>query len=724
MNRLISRLILVFATSSLAVTVVPLLQGGAGAPLAAWLDRGRSLVLYSAYLTLFLVFVLPGFMGRGNRGDRVPVWGVLAALLLVFAAIPLVFTAYISGVSKDGLLVAAAICAAAAGLTLFVGRLGGGRARTATWALGSIACFALPAIALFMRSLGRQAPAWFDAASPLTWLHRVARLRETPDATPFLIVAGALWLGALLPLGRRRAAVVATAGALLVATLAGAWNPPASGPGPAHQEVPGARSLAGGVARPGLRTPLAVRPPASGSFDVTLGGFAARVAGPGPQTVLAVPGPGDLVLGFDGAGGTITVPAPFVLVPDSLVLVGAIGSALPEGLAGTREGLRVVPLEPDHLPLTRGALEAFDVLALEASTFAALGDAAEAALERWTALGGRLLLLEADRSETISVGLGTRVTVSAGEAVPRSALGPRAPSPGALDEGLLGSFARPDWQEMDLSALLLFTVSYHLVFLAAFLLPLLLDSRKAIGVYLVSVSFVVVLMSFLAYQVLGSIFLRDNQVYTQAFTLLVQGSGSESPLVSRQFLCFASMSGEKRDLAFPGDTDLMVYRGRPGRVPAIIDRSPGAIVLRDVELDRFRGKVMVRVDAVTERPLRLVPGPDAATPWRIAPVPGAADPGGLWTARLGPALEISGSQVVRMLAVDGLLLRDQGPPAGDDLGLTGEAFFRRLRGGGFLPAEGRFLVIRIEGLARPDQDANYLWSRDLGGFLILPLPEA
>ena len=68
MNRLITRLILAFVSSSLALTLLPLLQWG-GAPLIAVLDRSQSLVVYAAFLMLFAAFVLPRFL-RGELAGR------------------------------------------------------------------------------------------------------------------------------------------------------------------------------------------------------------------------------------------------------------------------------------------------------------------------------------------------------------------------------------------------------------------------------------------------------------------------------------------------------------------------------------------------------------------------------------------------------------------------------------------------------------------------------
>ena len=100
MNGLITRLILAFVGSSLAFTLLPLLQSGGGAPLIAVLDRGASLAVYAAFLVLFGFFVLPQFLRPDVARQRPWPWVALSGYVLLFAAIPLVFTAYISGVAR------------------------------------------------------------------------------------------------------------------------------------------------------------------------------------------------------------------------------------------------------------------------------------------------------------------------------------------------------------------------------------------------------------------------------------------------------------------------------------------------------------------------------------------------------------------------------------------------------------------------------------------------
>ena len=196
-------------------------------------------------------------------------------------------------------------------------------------------------------------------------------------------------------------------------------------------------------------------------------------------------------------------------------------------LPGASPGRRVVTVDDiGALPPGPGSFEAFDVVVQDSSGFAACGAPLRRAIEDYVALGGYLILVEQGEEAPRNRASGTGwITVAAASSTTSSSDDPRIDRPLALDPELVRTFAHPDWQEMDLSALLIFAVVYHLAFLGAFVLPLLLDYRKSLGVYLVSVGFVVAVIAIGGYRVLGSIFLRDNQLYTQSITLVVLGPG-------------------------------------------------------------------------------------------------------------------------------------------------------------------------------------------------------
>lgn len=722
MNRIVTRHILAFVALSLAFSLLPLLEAGAGRPLVPVIARSLSLALYSGFLVVFLVFLFPAFMAADPAPSRLPTWSVMAGCILVFSAIPLASTAYISGVSARGLVSVAGICAAAAGLPLAADRVSRGRRTVAicSWT-GALLLFALPAATLYVESVTRPLPALLESASPMAWLHRLAVRRQTPDAAPFLAVAALAWAAALAPSFLKRGAAAAVVALAIVAAAA-------ERPGPESPRA-AVESLSGGVGRAGLRTPLRVTiAPGDGAAVLGIGGGAHRVPADGlPHDVLVVPGQATRRLRIAWGARTEELPLPVEVVPAEVRLVAWIAGAgddLPARPPDAQD-LRIVPFEPAAVPLLPGALEAFDA-AVVAESRLAESRSLHAALERHAGLGGRLVGWAADRdlpAEEEPCGTGFRIRAG-GRSWDSAVLGPaRAIRASAIDPDLMRSFAPPHWQEMDLSALIFFTVVYHAAFLAAFLLPMLLDSRKSRGVYLVSVAFVVIVIAGGAWSVLRTIFLRDNQVYSQSLAVAMAGGGPHPRLAMRHFLGFASMSGERRSLVFPGVRDLTVHRaGDPG-ASGVLSMGPDGATLEDVELDRFHGKVVLRLDEEGPSPLRMVPGPPGGTAFRLVPAGDAADPWGLSRARAVEAWSVSAGKWMRRFRPSGTVFVDDGPAPDSPLPQAAEAFYRRVLGHFGVPPE-RYVVVRFEGLDRPDDPARYFWNRDLGGYVIFPVGDA
>ncbi|NRA96119.1 MAG: hypothetical protein HRU14_07920 [Planctomycetes bacterium] len=707
MNGLITRLILVFVGSSLAFTLLPLLQSGGDAPLIAVLDRGTSLVVYAAFLILFAFFVLPHFLRRDHVGQRLWPWIALGGYVLLFAAIPLVFTAYISGVSASGLVRVGALTTTAIGFPVLVARLTGGRAVGRACALlGGVLLFALPGVALYLESVGRAPPVWIVTVSPWHWLHRIGILRQVPEPLwPFLALMGTTWAVAALPGLRRRQGGAAVAALLVIAGL-GAWTEPAvtapSLSAGAEQRDVRVESLAGGFARAGLRTPLRITfEGAGGDALVSAGLDAVRVPRDGAaHEVLVAIDEGARQLTIEMGERTDMRPLPVTLVADDHILVGWLGEGeAPEEM--TRPQSVVVALGVSALPPAHGALEAYDFMVCPKSRWETASAEARRVIDRWVALGGKL-----ERSDDPS---------------PEAPVAPYRST--ALDDGLTRTFAPPDWQEMDLSALLLFAVIYHCAFLLAFLLPLLLDSGKSLGVYLVSVGFVVVVIAGLAWHVLGDIFLRDNQVYTHAITIMVADGGDEPRVASRQFLCFASMSEEERDLRFAEDADLTVYRSPFTPRQVIRGRAGDAMVLESVLLDRFEHKFVVRVDRVAALPVSVTQDAASDGGFTIAPRADVADPLGIRAARVSAAWQVSGGRITRRLEPLGEHLVDAGLGAPADLPAEVQLHVGKLLGH-FAPIRPSWLLVRLDDLPRADSERQWLWSRDLGGWLLLPLRDS
>ena len=475
-------------------------------------------------------------------------------------------------------------------------------------------------------------------------------------------------------------------------------------------------SLSGGVAREGMRTALRIQLPRStGSAVVSAGPDGVRVPCDGlPHEVTLTLGEGARRLGVERGADVEFEPLPLTLVPAGRLLVGWLGRAdAPAALTAT--GARVIGFELPSLPRLPGALEAFDVMVCPAAVWEQRNTGSEGAVLRWVTLGGVLQITGAGSGASRELGAGRIVDVARGASLTLpSSDGVR---PTALDDALTTTFAPPDWQEMDLTALLLFAALYHGAFLMAFLLPLLLDSHKSLTVYLVSVGFVVLVMAALAWQVLGTIFLKDNQVYTHAITIMVVDDAEEPRVVSRQFLCFASMSAESRDIAFPQGSDLMVYRS-PHTDRRVVRRSEGdRVVLEDVQLDRFEKKLVVRVDREAALPIRLQDGERGL---KLVPRGDVADDLELAELPFREAWRISGGKVVGRFQVSDGALVDRGPASTLDIPREVQLHVGKLLGH-FAPRRDSWLLLRVDGVPRGDVGREWLWSRDLGAWLLLPM---
>jgi hypothetical protein len=678
MNRLITRLILAFAVTSLAVVLLPLLQSGSGASLVGFLSRDQSLVLYASYLTVFLAFVLPVFMARDEKTRPMVAWAAVAGSTAV------------------------------------------------SLSLASLLLFVLPALLLYRESVGVSSDPIFTRLSPLTWIYRVARLREVPGPWPFIVTAATFWILALMPRLRARKLVAPTAAALLLFSLPATTSRAGEESAIPPQEVPGLeiKSLSGGVCRAGFRLPLQVSAgPAEGRLRIRIGDWVGFAPADGqPHVLLAIPGLGDRSIEVHLGSATRTLPLPAEVVPHDRRLVAFFGVDV-SGFQELATKARLVGMPAEPRLLSSGSYEAFDALVLPRQSYEEAGKVVRAALEEFAALGGRLVLLDSglQTASARSLGTGYLLMMPPGMVSDLEFRAVTQGHTGVLDTGLIQTFASPRWQEMDLSALLLFAVVYHGAFLLAFLLPLLIDSKKSVAVYLVSVGFVVIAVALLAFNVLQDIFLKKTQVYTQSITLMVQSAEPDAKLVGRQFLCYASMSEETRDLRFDAETDIVPYRTETGGRPVVLDRDAEGRVLRDVILNRRQLKTLVRVDRVGSPVFRVRRPAGDAGRFQLEPVAGAADPWGLLGARREYALLVERGAWAGRYRADGFDLVAEGPALG--ISGTREVFFRKLLGR-FPPPYERYLLIVLSGLQRPDQTEQYLWVRDLGAFLIVPLSKS
>lgn len=729
MNAHITRTVLAFAAASLAATLLPLLDGGGGVPLIGVADRGASVVVYVAFLVLFGIYLFPRFVARAADSSRV-IWCVLAAAMLVFAAIPLVFTAYISGVSVRGLGVLAAIVAATWGLGLLLARLAGPRVGAVlTAGLGTAFFAALPGAIVYLDSVSRPlAPIWTDL-SPAHWIHAVARDRVTPPIWPFALAAVVPWLLATVPLRRgvRTAASVAcvcAALSLLAATPVARVAPTVSAPATQGGEGVAVRALLPDAVRLGARTPLAIRiAPRDGApsdlVELAIQGDWRRGRADGVERrysfVVSQRDPQLTVRWSDGVERRMPLAA-VDPVPGALRVIGTLGVA-EEVSASWGTSVRAVRLDALADPLA-GDLEGIDAFVVSGDWRTRTPAPLARAVERRTRLGTpRFEIGQATGDRLAASGLVRSVPAAAlGAALAGVSIRP----PAAIDRGLVEVFAPPGWQELDLSALLLFAIAYHVVFLLVFLVPLRLDGGKALGVYLSSVSFVVLVVAGVAWNVLDRIFLAETQVYSHQVGIAIADDGQPGRYASHRFLCFASMSGETRDLRFAASEDLLAIRAAAGARGPVLERADGGITAHGVPLDRYRSRLVLREDRTGTLPFRFVSDGEALR-LEIEPL-AEGDP--LGTARVTALFSVEGGQWARAWRREG----ERFVPT--TLGADGaavpreaELFYRRLAGRFLRPPRGRYLLALLEGLPRPDDTDSYFWVRDLGTWLVLPMPE-
>ena len=722
MNRLLTQLILAFAGWSLVATLLPLAVGPDGGALIEAIDRRQSLLVYVGFLLVFFLWIAPVAYVRAPT--RHGAWSGLVCVLLLFALVPLLFTAYISGVSAAGLVRVVLLLAGVAGVPLLLLRtFASGRVVLMCHVLGAVTLFILPGLSLYRMSVGLSNPQPWSAWSP--WFHLKGIITDlaVPDVRPFLAFAVLIW-GPILfltvkrqlkPRGTRSSAAVI----LFLGVCWSGWNvAPVQGP---FEAV----SLVGQRARAGFRTPLRIMGlPADGDAVLRSSLDAVSLRGQGGTgLVLLAVGPGDRTLSLEVRGQTHALANPCEIVPEDRVLVGFYGSAS----AWQTHGARVREWAPEAVWVDSEALsiadqpaawEGFDWVVISEEEARGWSGSTQEALDRYVAFGGRLVRLAEQERAPVMRGQGTVRAFVAAAPFPGQPDLPKVRRGSLLERNVVQTFAHPDWQEMDLRKLLWFAVVYHFAFLLAFLLPLFLDSKKSMGIYLVSVAFVTVVVVGLATRYLKDILLKDNQVYTQSIAVAIADGAPDGRLLMRQFLSFASMSGETRDLVLPGCRDAVVYGVSDADEPPIRSLSGEDLRVEQVTLNRTDKKRVVRVDR------------DVPSPFRYREVSGDLeirlddqpfDPLGL-----------------RSGAIKDIVLVDQGRrfstrPTGEvgrwsleseeAPGLPSEQDFmlRRLLGH-FAPRQARFLLVQMEGVVRPDDPRNYFGFRDLGTYVVLPLP--
>ncbi len=741
MNARINWLVLAFACISFIVCAAPLYPGlGAHIPLPG-LSRGGGLVWYASFLVLFLAFILPLFRDRGADRGAFAWWVVLAALL-AFAAIPVIFLAFIAGVRFDGALAVGAVAAMAGAVPMLLDLILPRRLRPFVAPVLLFVCVAGPLLEFLASSLAGRDLAVLLALSPLHHIRRIAVDRADVSA-PALVTAAVVLHAAILaaPVLLRRVRRAAAATVLLPAALVVLPAIPPLRPVPAASgpDVVVERPF-GPWFRPGLPLPLGIAagPGFAGTAEVrvaererirvSLGGGGRRWVYP----VRAAAGEAIEIVAGDGAG-VRSLDGELVALgrTDRLVLVlGPERQPWAETLAAGPATPRTACIDPGLLPDAFTGLSAVDAVVHGGADI--LPGPAAAVLDAWVAAGGTRVVVTGTDPGVRPRGFG-RIVRTPPEGLPALELPERPGAALDIDANLHSLFSRPDWEHLDLSRLLLFIVVHHAAFLLVFLLPLLLDSRKSEGVYLASVSVTLVVFSVASWIALRHAFLTDNQVYLQRLGVYAVApedpASADAPvLVAHQLLCFASFSGEEADLRFPEDvsTQPLCETARPARPPRVLVRDAGGLEAPGLQADRFQKKHVFRQSRVLTMPFTVERRGSREV--RLRPRAGAADPSGLLTARPALAFVRRGGRISGV-TMDGDTYRI--PPEDEGTGLTALLPDRLLVAdagryiqhllGRYVGPEASVLVIVLEGDRGWHRNPGYLAETGVLSLLVVPI---
>ncbi len=725
LNRRITALILGFCFTSVAAAVLPLWPGIQDHLPVGGLGREEALGTYALFLLGFLGFLFPLGIGRRDDGDPVLPWFWVGGFMLAFAGVPLYVLAYIAGVHLKGVFCILLWGGVIHGGVLLVVRVLGFRARYAIPPLAYVLAVVLPADGEFAALLGGSRPSLSPFAIVLDVARRAAEPQLLIPGVLAVLLYGFIVFG---PRWRTNKKVLAASilGLAFLASGAGVPRPLAA---PAARIVLGTDHwiVAGRV------LPLRLEATAGARMEIRLGSADPWVWSPtvgGPKAVWICPRPsseGDqLRVTVDGR--PLEVPALEVL-PGGRSLVLTVGEgaarAARDGGISARDAV-FVALKPEELPRSMTAYEVYGAIVSDETFWESLPEAPRRAIEASVAAGGRLLLLNAHRAYDRRVGEGRLLGAVPGKTpVTLRTVSRQAPM---HEENLYSDFAVPNWGRVDMTGLILFLLAYHVVFYLIFLLPLLIDARKSMGVYLTSVGFVLTLEILGGWWGLKVVFLRENQTVEQDFSVDVLGRDAAGrPLVHALQLCgLASFNGQP----ISADFDM---ENNPVFVPRFAGQNPGRVELRNggrrlhlpaLPLDRFQNKQVVRLDRVFPSPVDYIQQDDSV---RLDLRGGVSDVLGLQTARrVGGFVRRSG----RLHAValrGGTWVIDPEPAPLSWSGVLPEAyrgealpFVRWALGRAVSPRED-VLVLILEDGGRLKPPGEELLNRSIAHLLMIPL---
>ena len=732
-NWRITWLILVFVSLSLTASALPLLPSIRDfIPLEAF-SRTHALAVYGCFLAGFMVLLFPLFVRKPESGSSILAWWCVGGFMLAFAGVPLYVLAYIAGVQLESVLAVLVWAGIFQGVVLLLLRLMKYRGRVLIVAAGYLLAIVLPVAGTFRELLAAGEP----GDTPFDIILGITRRFDEPDLvgpTALLVLVHALVLfGPRLTARwqRRRSTLTALlcvgAGSLIL----GAGSPPAPDSGVVS-------SATGGWFVPGHPVPLRLAADASGNeIEVRIGvrqryRWRPVPGGPGVAWIYpAILNAEERIEVFVGGRKDPSPPRLELLPPtERLVLVVTADGNSPLEAESGRADTELVPRPAAELPADAIGYRAFDLVVASAKTFAALDAKVAAAIDSHVRAGGRLCLTGADRVERRVEGGGVREWTE-GRRLP-ARIESRSGSPSPLDENLYSNFALPDWGRVDLSGLLIFLVVYHAVFYLIFLLPLFLDAKKTMLVYLSSVGFVLTLVVGGAYFGLKEIFLKDTQILQQNVGVYLLEDGArpgDGPrwLRAEQICCFASFNAQPGRLRFDSsDAPALAFSSARQPVGEIrLADDAKTLELSGVPLDRFRRKQVVRLSRMIASPFRAIREGDTV---RLSPTADSVDPLGIYTSRRRAAFVRRDGRLYPV-AIEGDTLRISAEPAPRSWqsvvpesirNENGIPFIRHVMGR-YADPQRPLLIVLLEGVASLHRDTDYLDDRDICQLLLIPL---
>lgn len=715
-NRRISAVILVFVALSLSASLLPLLPGVREVLPLEFLDRRDALGVYAASLLGFMAMLFPAFVQIDQERRSVMPWAWVGGFALAFAGVPTFVLAYIAGVHVRGVIEILLWAGAFHGFALLMLRLVGPRGRALPVVIGFLFAIALPFLGHARRLLEVGTPLF----SPFTSVSDLAAgLREPDPALPGALTV-ALY-AAIVVLSRRSRPVKAVATAVLVGV--GAITLAAASPAVGDVTV---TSMTGSVHVPGRPVALRLEASAPGvAIEVAVGGrerYRWTPKAGGPLTLWVYPHV-DSEIRVTADGGK---PRVMRFEPTSqpvALLLGDVSSAT------ASDGIRFVRQTTFELPDRAIGLAAFSALMMRADDHDRLQPGAKDVLTSWVRDGGALELLASPDESRRLLGAGS-ITRRRGGAAVADAVFPSVAGP-EFEGNLYSNFAVPDWGRVDLTPLIIFLGVYHLVFYLIFLLPLLLDARKGLGVYLTSVGFVLALVIVGAYFALTRVFLEENQLLQQSVqaALIHSPTEGEAALRVEQLACYASFNDQPVELAFDAEDCPWPIHAESSRGLGDVMMSPDGkrLTMPAVVVDRHARKQVVSLSRTAPSPIRVERGgPRSAT---LRPVPGVPDAFGLWTAKRVAAF-VRDDGWLHGARFDGATLTWDaerartgwsGVLSGADLEPDVLPFLRYLLGRR-VSRDSTVAVVLVEGMRPVDVADGALHVRDILQVILIPLP--